>query len=61
MTYGLKKRTFSDGSTYPGEIRKRKPNGVGLLNKANGETYEGSFVDGVFDGKGTYTWLDSGY
>ena len=59
--WAQKTRTFSDGTTYTGELKRRKPNGIGLLTKANGETYKGSFVDGVFDGKGTYTWLDGSY
>ena len=59
--WAQKTRTFSDGSIYTGEFKKRKPNGIGMLIKDNGESYQGNFIDGEFHGKGTYTWLDGSY
>jgi len=33
-------------------------NGYGIFTDVNGDTYKGGFKDGMFDGKGTYQWMD---
>jgi hypothetical protein len=41
--------------TYTGEVRDGKPNGMGVAHYSSGNVtrYVGSFVNGVYDGKGT--------
>ena len=41
-----------------GEIENEGPNGQGTLTSPDGDKYEGEFKDGVFHGKGTYTWSE---
>lgn len=45
--------TFSDGSTYVGEIDNDMPNGKGIIRHANGNIYSGEVVDGQYEGNGT--------
>lgn len=45
-------KSFEDGSAYTGEWLAGKMNGLGVLTLADGEVYEGSFVDGRKCGQG---------
>ena len=51
--YGAK--YFSDGSSYIGEFKDNKPQGLGTLTVANETKYVGEFNDGVYHGQGTIT------
>lgn len=42
-----------------GEYKNGNPHGKGVLTKANGERYEGMFVDGLFEGIGKYYFENS--
>lgn len=40
---------------YTGQILNDHPEGKGKMTYSNGNTYKGTFKDGNFDGKGTFT------
>ena len=42
------------GSGFRGQIKKGKPNGLGLMEYKNGEKYFGNWTNGIFDGQGIY-------
>ena len=43
------------GAKYSGEVSDDIPNGQGTIIWPDGDQYVGGFVDGMFDGQGTYT------
>lgn len=47
-----------DGAEYYGEIKKGKPNGLGMAIYSNRNTYEGEFVDGKRHGYGIFKTYD---
>ena len=49
---------FKDGSTYTGEIKRRKPDGKGKTTFLNGDVYEGYYVKGKRDGYGIFLFSD---
>jgi serine/threonine protein kinase len=49
-----------DSAVYTGAWAKGKPNGSGVL-ASNTWTYEGSFADGLYSGKGKITWSDGSW
>lgn len=49
--------TFSDGAVYTGALSAAlRMEGEGTLKCANGDSYVGTFKDGLFSGEGTYTY-----
>ena len=44
-----------DASTYEGEVKKGKANGVGVFTFSDGSTYEGKVKNNKIHGKGKYT------
>jgi hypothetical protein len=44
-----------DASTYEGEVKKGKANGVGVFTFSDGSTYEGKVKSNKIHGKGKYT------
>ena len=44
-----------DASTYEGEVKKGKANGVGIFTFSDGSTYEGKVKSNKIHGKGKYT------
>ena len=63
-------KQLSNGGTYVGEIEDGKPSGHGIYKKENLSSnnfnnincsYKGSFVNGKFEGIGTFTATHSGY
>jgi hypothetical protein len=50
--------SYSDGSSYKGDIDNGVPHGKGLMTWADGSTYDGEWLDGVHHGFGKYTWAD---
>ena len=54
LKHGKGKLTGANGDVYEGEFAYDVINGTGILT-ASGNTFEGSFVDGKFDGEGVYT------
>lgn len=53
--------TYTDKGhfTYAGDWKDDVPQGDNCVIKfASGATYEGSVIEGKFDGRGTYTWPD---
>ena len=52
---------FGDKETHPkyqGQVKDRKPNGLGILIFPSGSKYVGEFKDGKRTGQGTFTWSD---
>mgnify|MGYP002776995927 CR=1 FL=1 len=47
--------TLPDGGRCQGEISNSTLNGKGSCTYANGDRYEGNFVNGKREGTGTYT------
>ena len=43
-----------EGDVYKGSWNNNLPHGQGLLTSSDGGTYEGSFVEGNWTGKGTF-------
>ena len=39
--------TFKDGSLYTGDLKRRKPHGMGKTVFKNGDTYEGEYFKGL--------------
>lgn len=50
----------SDGTKYEGSFSAGIVTGSGLVTYPNGDTYNGDLVEGMKQGKGTYTWMESG-
>jgi len=52
--------TYTDKHfSYTGDWKDDAPNGENAVMKfSSGATYEGTVIDGKFEGKGTYTWPD---
>jgi len=48
--------TYSDGSTYDGDLVDDVRHGQGTYTWKNGDTYTGTFVDGARSGEGNFTW-----
>jgi len=47
------------GEIYEGEFKNGKRHGKGILKRANGDKYEGKFVNDLMDDiNGKYTWND---
>ena len=53
--------SYADDSFYEGEIVNLQPNGKGKLVFADGSTYAGEFVSGLFHGQGTFTCKSCGH
>ena len=57
---GIGKCKFVDGSEYEGQWLNNRMHGKGTLrfteSKNKGESYEGDFIEGVYDGKGVYKY-----
>ncbi|MEJ0101903.1 MAG: hypothetical protein WDO19_04765 [Bacteroidota bacterium] len=51
--------TDTDGTryTYTGDKKNNKPDGDGKAVFKNGSEYDGEWVNGLREGKGTFTWL----
>ena len=45
-------------SVYEGEWKRNMKNGRGKLTFDDGRSYEGQFVDDLFEGEGTFKWPD---
>ena len=48
--------TYSDGSTYDGDLVGDVRHGQGTYTWEKGDTYTGTFVDGARTGEGNFTW-----
>ena len=49
---------YDDGSSYEGEVFKKKKHGRGVLTNAEGEKYEGEFVNDIINGYGEFQGND---
>ncbi|MBI9100160.1 MAG: hypothetical protein JEY91_16885 [Spirochaetaceae bacterium] len=50
--------SFSDGSSYRGDLTDGKMNGRGFIQWPDGSSYKGEFKEGKMDGKGILTWAN---
>jgi hypothetical protein len=48
--------SFSDGSTYRGDLENGKMDGRGYIQWPDGSSYKGDFKDNQMDGRGILTW-----
>ena len=56
------KYIWEDGKYYLGEFKNNKPNGKGIKYYKNGKImYEGSFINGKYDGIGKYIYKEGHY
>lgn len=55
---GRCKLVFASGSVYVGDFVKDKRTGSGVYTWSSGERYEGEFINGVFDGMGSYYFAE---
>jgi hypothetical protein len=54
--------TYDDGRVYTGQRDgKGRINGKGLMTFPNGDSYDGMWKKGEFDGEGTYVFATQGY
>ena len=51
-------RTPKGVDVYVGPMRAGRPHGRGVWTGADGNRYEGDFVDGKAHGRGVFTWAD---
>ena len=51
---------YSDGSTYEGQWKEDRKNGVGVHYYVNGDCYNGEWVAGKRHGTGVYTFAATG-
>ena len=56
MKQGFGVMQWPDGAVYEGLWENNLYNGAGKLKHANGDLYEGEFVDGKMQGAGTHVW-----
>jgi len=55
------RKSFDDGSTYTGEFRFGRPDGLGTLVWSDGSKYTGEFFNGLRHGTGSFTSPDGTY
>ncbi|OMJ87231.1 hypothetical protein SteCoe_11073 [Stentor coeruleus] len=54
-TLGIK---MLNGSFYFGELKDKKPHGIGIERWDNGKIYEGTYYEGKYSGQGVLIWPD---
>ena len=59
IPYG-KGSIITKDSKYDGNIVSGCKHGSGVEEFVNGDTYNGTFINGKFQGLGTYYWFESG-
>ena len=52
---------YADGSYYEGTWHDHKKNGLGVYTKANGESYNGQFINGLKEGQGVFKTKGGSY
>jgi len=57
------KDSWGETITYMGEIKNKQPNGIGVAKYNNGHAlrYAGSFLNGLYNGKGTMVFSDGSF
>ena len=45
-------------SVYKGQVKDGKPEGIGILIYKDGRKYEGNWKNGIWNGRGKYTFKD---
>ena len=58
---GLGKYTLSEGEFYYGHFKNNIPNGHGIRKFANGDLYDGQYVDGYQTGTGMFICQEQGW
>ena len=60
LPHGYGTCLYPDGTIYSGQLQGAQATGQGRTVYANGDRYEGGHVAGIREGRGVYTWKQTG-